>query len=281
MNEEFKKLLAGMKEGEFRALSGIEPSPFDSNFLSKALDVAPSQPLMHFIKLDYFKTLLKNGTIRMQRLDKFKGDPHEGRFPSANTSQQSSLTRALTEQIGVPADSLKGYSDFTGGAKRKLTYVHCWFGRDKEDQKMWHEYGEGGQGVCIRTTARRLKEALGQLPDFAVDLYGVTYSGEDHPIPEIVSIFAACRKQDKFINEHEFRLIGVLGEETWKSSYGENGLDTPDHQSLKVNLERLFERIYVGPNAPNAVFAEVESIANKAAGCRVVHRSNLPQFSIV
>jgi hypothetical protein len=45
-----------------------------------------------------------------------------------------------------------------------------------------------------------------------------------------------------------------------------------------VNFERLFERVYVGPNASEADYQEIEALANKAAGCRVVHRSGVSHF---
>jgi hypothetical protein len=163
---------------------------------------------------------------------------------------------------------------------RKLTYVHCWFGWDDEDQKMWNEYGDHGCGVCVRTTARRLREFLSLPPDMSINLCGVTYSGDENPIAEIISFLAACRKRPQFSHEREIRLIAQLGETTWQASYTENGLSTPDHQMVGVNLERLIERIYIGPNASDAVFQEVESLGNKAAGCRVVYRSRISPFPI-
>lgn len=279
MNERLKTVLAEMKEGEFLALSAIEPSPFDSTFLGNALEIAPGQSLMHYMKLDRFKSLLKNGAFYMRRLDLFELDPHEGIFPAANDSKQSSLTRGLSEQLGFPAGSLKGHRDFIEGSMRKLTYVHCWFGWDNEDQKMWDEYGDHGCGICVRTTARRLREFLSLPPDTSINLCGVTYSGDENPVAEVISFLAACRKRPQFSHEREIRLIAQLGEKTWQASYTESGLSTPDHQMVDVNFERLFERVYIGPNASEDVFQEVESLANKAAGCRVVHRSSIPTFA--
>jgi len=278
MNDRLKTVLVEMKEGEFVPLSAIEPSTFDSTFLGNALEIAPGQSMMHYMSLDRFKSLLTNGAIYMRRLDLFELDPHEGRFPAANANQQSSLTQGLAEQLGFPPDSLKGHRDFIEGSMRKLTYVHCWFGWENEDQKMWDEYGDHGCGVCVRTTARRLREFLNLPPDMSINLCGVTYSGDENPIAEIISFLAACRKRPQFSHEREIRLIAQLGEKTWQASYTENGLTTPDHQMVGVNFERLFERVYVGPNASDAAFQEVEALGNKAAGCRVVHRSSVSPF---
>src|ERR1035437_10244580 len=279
MNDRLKTVLAEVNEKGWAALSAIEPSAFDSALFGNALEVAPGQSLMHYMRFDRFKSLLTNGAIYMRRLDLFELDPHEGRFPAANASQQSSLTQGLAEQLGFTADSLKGHRDFIEGSMRKLTYVHCWFGWDDEDQKMWDEYGDHGCGVCVRTTARRLREFLSLPPDMSINLCGVTYSGDENPIAEIISFLAACRKRPQFSHEREIRLIAQLGETTWQASYTENGLSTPDHQMVGVNFERLFERVCVGPNASDDVFQEVENLTNKAAGCRVVHRSTVPAFA--
>jgi hypothetical protein len=116
------------------------------------------------------------------------------------------------------------------------------------------------------------------VPDFSINLCGVTYSGDEHPIAEIISFLAACRKRPHFSHEREIRLIGQLGERTREASYTGKGLTTPNHQMVGVTFGQLFERVYVGPNASPAVFEEVEALANSAAGRRVVHRSALAPF---
>lgn len=280
MNERLKLLLAEVNQKGWAPLSGIQPSPFDSSFLNTALEVPPGQSLMHYLRIDRFRSLLANRAIYMRRLDLFQLDPHEGRFPAANSQQQSSITAGFADQIGLPADALKARREFIEGTMRELTYIHCWFSWDAEDKRMWDEYGDHGNGVCIRTTARRLNEALSTPPDFTYNVCGVNYSGDENPVSELISFLPACRKRPEFKHEREIRVIGQLGDKTRQASCAEDGLKTPDHQLVAVNLERLFERVYVGPNASNATFQEVEALANKAAGCRVVHRSSVSPFPI-
>jgi len=280
MNDRLTTVLAEVNAKGWAPLSAIQPSPFDSGVLGNAFEVAPGQSLMHYLRLERFRDLLRNGAVYMRRLDLFELDTHEGRFPAANAHKQASLTEGFAAQLGLPPDALKARREFIEGSMRKLTYVHCWFGWDNEDQKMWDEYGDRGCGVCVRTTARRLGEALSLPPDFTINLCGVTYSGDENPISELISFLAACRKRPQFSHEREIRLIGQLGEKTSQASYTENGLSTPDHQMVRVNLERLFERIYVGPNASDPAFQEVEALGNKAADCRVVHRSSISSFVI-
>lgn len=274
MNERLKTILSEVDKKGFVALSPVQPSPFDAAFLNTAFEVPPGQSLMHYMRIDRFKTLLTNCAIYMRRLDLFAGDPHEGQFPAANANKNSSLTRGFTEQLGLCANALAERQAFIEGTMRKLTYVHCWFGWDSEDNKMWEEYGDAGRGVCIRTTAQRLLQSLSKVPDLSVELYGVTYSGEDDPVSELISFLAACRKRPQFAHEREVRLIGQMRQTAW-DRYSSSGSEPPDFQMVGVDFGTLFERISVGHAASEQEFREVEVLANGAAGSRVVHRSTV------
>jgi hypothetical protein len=160
---------------------------------------------------------------------------------------------------------------------RQLTYVHCWFAGDHESAKMWKEYGHAGDAVCIRTTVRRLRQALLKVPHFAINVCGVIYSPEEYPVCELISFLAACRKRPEFRHECEVRTIGMLGDKAWPAEITEEGNTTADHMLVPLDLERLFERVYVGPTIPETIFSELEKTANKAADSRVIQRSKFSQ----
>src|ERR1041385_5443948 len=105
MNDLLTAVLAEVNRKNWAALPPIHPSSFDQTFLGNALEVEPGQSLMHYMQLDRFKSLIANHAIYMRRLDLFQLDPHEGRFPAANTSKQSSLTQGLAGQLGFSADA--------------------------------------------------------------------------------------------------------------------------------------------------------------------------------
>lgn len=46
---------------------------------------------------------------------------------------------------------------------------------------------------------------------------------------------------------------------------------------IPLDLERLFERVHVGPTIPETIFSELEKAANAAAGSRVIQRSKFSQ----
>jgi hypothetical protein len=215
MTERLKAILSEVDKKGFAPLSPVELSKFDSAFLARALDVDPGQSLMHYMRIDRFKTLLTNRALYIRRLDLFAGDPHEGQFPASNATKDSSLTAGFAQQLGLSVTAFADRQAFIEGPMRTLTYVHCWFAWDAEDEKMWEEYGDAGRGVCIRTTARRLLQSLFPTPDLTVDLHGVTYSGEDNPVAELISFLPACRKRPQFAHEREVRLIGQMRQTAW------------------------------------------------------------------
>jgi hypothetical protein len=201
--------------------------------------VDPSQSLLHYLPAHRLTSLISGAAIYLRRLDLFQ-DQYEGKLPTANDSEVS--------------------DSFLIGTNRKLTYVHCWFASDNKDMSMWRDYADGGNGVCLRTTPRRLQEAISRPPHLSSELRRVTYTGEQEALPEIISCPPAGRKQARpeFIREREVRIIGTITEKAWAEGFTTPDREPPDHQLIPVNFERLFERVYVGPNAPDTTFREVE-----------------------
>jgi hypothetical protein len=277
MNENFESLKSKLDRDGVVPLCPIRTSAFESAFLARALIVDPGQSLFRYMRVDRFKELVRTGMIYMRRLDLFEMDPHEGKFPSANARELSSLARGVGEQVGFARNPLDGLRHFQEGKMRELTYILSWFGWEQEDPRMWKEYGDSGCGVCIRTTARRLREALTIThPHLWMDISGVSYVGDEQAIPEVISFMPVCRKRPKFAYEREIRLIGQFDTLGWQ----ECGDRIPDHQLIKADFERLLERVYVGPNVSEETFDELKGLANRAAGSNVVQRSTIPDLSI-
>lgn len=247
-------------------LQAAEPALFGNAFY-----VDPAQPLLHFMPISRFRELVSNRALYLRRLDKFVGDPHEGLFPIANQSEAASWTRHVTEQLGLPVSAFDEYQRGAETVVRKRLYVHCWFGSAKEDSKMWEEYGNLGNGVCIKTTARRLQQALRPNSGVVADVRGVTYLGDDIPLPVGISFLQACRKHPKFSHERETRIIAQLPLAGWPN--GKSLDDTEEFLLIETDFERLFEAVFVGACVDDRIADEIEVLANNAAGSRVARRS--------
>jgi hypothetical protein len=281
MPRDIKELMAEVEKHGFAIGSPIAVTGATSELFGNLQPVDLSQPLLHYMPVHRLTSLISGAAIYLRRLDLFQ-DKFEGRLPAANDSEVSGFTAQFMRQFGMTERDVKNWKNFLTGTNRKLTYVHCWFASDNEDVSMWRDYADGGNGVCLRTTARRLGEAISCPSHLGLELRRVTYTGEQEALPEIISCLPAGRKQARpeFIRECEVRIIGTITEEAWAAGFTTADKEPPAHQLIPVNFERLFERVYVGPNAPDTTFEKVEALANTAAGCRVVHRSSLSPFTI-
>ena len=143
---------------------------------------------------------------------------------------------------------------------------------------MWDWYGDRGRGVCLKTTTSRLKTSVKHTFDLLVSVCRITYSDEDIPIPTVISSLPFCRKQKKFSQENEFRLIAEIEDEYLPLD--ENGcyLTPPEFRLISVGLERLLEAVVAGPNMPESEIAELkDEIAKKIPGY-MVRSSKLEPF---
>jgi hypothetical protein len=249
-------------------------SEAESQLLGDAYFLDQSQPLYHFLKIKYFEVMVEKRALRLARLDCFKDDPDEGRLSDSNAMQTSHLGAQLSQQLGVNAET-EGWKQFINGTQRELTFIHCWFGNEVEDEEMWEHYGDQGRGVCLKTTVRRFQASFDLWKPFYPQIHKVPYLPEDVPIPTIISSLACIRKRPKFAKEREHRLVIQLGfEECPKDPEGR--LMPPDHLMLPINLDCLLEAVIVGPHADVNTFLEVEQAINKSGLSRLVRKSALP-----
>jgi hypothetical protein len=257
--------------------SPISLSDAESELIGNAIEVDPSQPLRHFIRFEYFEALLQNRALRFRPLNRFDDDPKEGTLSEANANSSSSLGGQLAQQWGTNAETA-GWKSFINGTLRTLTYVHCWFGQEEEDLAMWDCYGNGGYGVCLKTTARRLHESLsGRLP-LRPQLCKVTYLDDSVAVPTVIASLASCRKRPAFAHEKEYRLKMQLGfDECPKAATG--AFLPPDHEMVGVDLDRLLESVVAGPNTDQMFFERVEGSIKSAGLSRLARKSQLKPWS--
>jgi len=255
----------------------IALSEAESELIGNAIDVDPAQPLRHFIRFEYFEALLRSRALRLRPLNRFDDDPKEGTLSEANATGSSSLGSHLAQQWGTNPET-DGWKQFINVTQRTLTYVHCWFGQEEEDQAMWDRYGDGGYGVCLKTSARRLIECLGPPGPQRPQLSRVTYLNESVAIPTVIASLASCRKRPEFAHEKEFRLKKELGfEECPKSATG--AFAPPDHKMVAVDLDRLLEGVVAGPNTDQAFFDRLEAGIKSGGLSRLARKSQLKPWS--
>lgn len=235
--------------------------------------------LTHYLSLPHFESLLRSGCMYLRRQDLQEKDLADGVFPAANKASLHRQDVALMQSLGQSEDKARALADnYQSGNSysRERHYLHCWTLRAEESQWMWERHGFSGAGVCIKTSVRRLCEAVGgncfkghHGGKFDLKIQPVKYTKENEPFPTWPSFAVAFRKVKipGHENEAEARLLAC--------DYKFDNPVGPDAQLVPVRLDRLFWAVYLGSRIAPAEFARVEAFTNAAAGSRVVRRSEV------
>jgi hypothetical protein len=174
----------------------------------------------HYMRADRFEALMRTGCLHMRRQDLQEKDSGDGVFPEANKTRMHAFDAHLMRALGQSGERARSlaanYQMGNDQYMRQRHYLHCWTLRDEESKTMWAEHGCGGKGVCIKTTVRRLCEAVGgdrfighNGKQFDMKIGRVQYVEEGQPAPTWPSFMIAfCKRARKdFVNEAEARLL--------------------------------------------------------------------------
>ena len=175
------------------------------------------------------------------------------RFIQILTSKE--LTLVKPKKWDDPFENALLSSDFTIGtetadfAARDSVYGQCWTLHTQTDA-MWRIYSQGKDGVRLKTTPKKLLEALkshvGKLANITCFIGKVQY----HPRSELISVFSQIEllksdgsgiaksllhKRREFSHEAEVRLIYIGSD------------DFPDIFSFIIEPNKLFDQILFDP----------------------------------
>jgi hypothetical protein len=233
--------------------------------------------LTHYMSQTHFEVLLRTRCLYLRRQDIQEKDLADGVFPAANKTTLHPRDIALMRALGQSEESARDLAtNYQSGNSymRERHYLHSWTLRDEESPWMWKVHGYSGAGVCIRTSVRRLCEAVGgdtfrghHGGIFDLKIQPVVYTDENEPFPTSPSFAVAFRKirVPDHENEAEARLLAC--------DYKIDNPVGPEAQLVPVNLDRLFQAVYLGSRIPAGEFARVEELTNASAGSRVVRPS--------
>ncbi|MBD9363089.1 DUF2971 domain-containing protein [Methylomonas fluvii] len=227
-----------------------------------------SVKIWRYMDFTKFVSLLETESLFLSRVDKFE-DPYEGATSHANAIMRP----YLYGEKGIPKEALQQLSKFTKWT-RSWTYVNCWHMNNTESAAMWKLYAQTNEAVAIQSTYTKLHDNL------AKDTYvGVVhYIDYDKDwLPEGNGFWPYVHKRQSFEHEKELR---VLIQDLPSLEEPDKGLDyslvnNEFGKSIKVDLKKLIENVYVSPVAPKWFFEVVAGVA-KRYGCDFeVKQSNL------
>ena len=229
--------------GEIVGIYPFELSPEESELVANHLLAAERDfPISHYMKEKYFIQLLESEALSAQRLDLYRDDALEGLYPEANQHDDPQFIQRMNAMRDRPA-FLKSQE-----IHRTHCYAHCWFGIPQETAAMWEDYGDEGKGVCIVSSTHRLQRAVFSEPNIAYELGKVTYWPEDKQLPDLHSSTVMFRKQPKFSDENEVRLLCQIKMEHLPKDSEGFLLPCPERLTVRIDLSMLIAGIILGPS---------------------------------
>jgi hypothetical protein len=198
--------------------------------------------LWRYLDLPKLIDLLVRSELHMTQVASLE-DPFEGKFPtpvrqslldmwaSVQLEQHTGLTPALH------VDNITAWI-------RAVTYVNCWCKQDFESEAMWRIYG-GPSGVAVRTTYRRLAEAL-PTDVFIAEVQYIEPELANFPLDSSLNL--VMHKRHFYRHEAECRIV------RWypmlASADGRGLEDLPKGQRLALNIHEALTDVMTSPLAP-------------------------------
>ena len=204
-------------------------------------------PLWRYLTFTKFVSLLTSRELYFARTD-LLGDTFEGSYPALNATLRPATYRAL----GMPEQQVQEMVREHGWTFKnvgKFVYANCWTQLPHESVALWNMYSSTTQGVALRSTFRRLTDAMRgyALRSIYVGLVRyINYDADAVPEGNLFNPFLYKRRIYDF--EHECRAV-ISDFETapasapWPMGEGPVGIRVP------VQLTDLLDRVHVAPAA--------------------------------
>lgn len=230
--------------------------------------------------MDFTKcvSLLSTQSLFFARAD-LLGDPFEGSYPAVNVEARQQLLSVLGSNLPRALSRLCRVLP-------KTVAVNCWHMNETESAAMWKLYLKSEEGIAVRSTVGRPKQALDpQWPD-ALWIGKVTYVDYQNAFSpnwnNLLDPFV--HKRSSFEHEHELRVVlqrlpkPTPGAQTDIKTFVkaiEAGPLICDGIKVPVNLDDLIERIVVAPTTPDWYLDLVRDVVARFNCPAEVTRSDL------
>ncbi len=251
-------------------------------FLQPESEEARVWRYMDFTK---FVSFIESRCLYFTRADNFD-DPFEGSLPKITVAARNEVEkRRVLSRPDVPEkfkDVILKQIASTGEINQrwlKFYAINCWHINEHESAAMWRLYLKSNEGIAIQSTYRKLRESiiddekvyLGTVKyiDYEKDFISHYYDKNSTNDFTYNGFSPLIHKRKSFEHELEVRaLISRPPTTVEVSATGEERigyyLDTIAHGvKVRVSVERLVEKIYVAPSAPDWLFDLVNSVSQQ------------------
>jgi len=193
------------------------------------------QPLWRYFSYERFRDLIFSEELFFAHLFQLP-DGLEGSLTAMTRDKLIETFFKINGDMTIAQKDVEQYENFL-----KDFFVNCWHMNNTESYLMWKVYGRKS-GFAIRTTFERIQAAFDCF-DGAITGGIVDYIDFERDITQLGNVLPhAITKDLPYKDECEFRLI------FWIPDPMNKGIAiAPNGVRVRVNLQKLIERIYVSP----------------------------------
>jgi hypothetical protein len=186
-----------------------------------------------FMDFTKYVAMLHRHALYLARADQMP-DPFEGSYANANYRDHRRAGNGQAEQL------------------RQRVLLSCWHQNEHESAAMWRIYLSSQDGVAIRTTTERLREAFVESPE-QLRLGAVRYLDyQNDRVPQGHELEPFFCKRKSFDYEREVRVLCCA----------DHPIDDRGRY-VAVRLEKLIEQVVVSPSAESWFADLVRSVTGK------------------
>lgn len=186
-----------------------------------------------------FVSMIEKGGLFLPMVAKLD-DPFEGSYARGNEALRPLVYRHMPNKFGLTAGEIVQ-------RLRPFVAASCWHSNEQESAAMWKLYAKTHEAVCIQTTFRKLRGAMGSVARVGMVRY-VDY--ETEWIPESNPLAPFLYKRKSFEHEREVRALippadveGIL-----------KGTDMESREPGKwvaIDVAQTIEQVFIAPDAPD------------------------------
>ncbi|EGR3395404.1 DUF2971 domain-containing protein [Vibrio parahaemolyticus] len=245
------------------------------------LKTQDSASLWRYLDFTKFVSLLDTQTLFFCRADRF-ADPFEG----ATTKKTVEHRAKYIEELVLRHPKIEDREDYRRRMKilyknqfhiRKRVAINCWHRNEFESEAMWKLYVPSNEGVAIKTTVGRLKDAMSDSEE-VIQIADVVYKDYNDIVFSPNNLFTPfITKRKSFEHENEVRayIVKDIGDLNNHIELHDTPIDSGI--SVKVDLTILIDEIYISPTAPSWFLMLVKSLLEKYEMQHVVNQSALSE----
>ena len=241
--------------------------------------------IWRYMDFSKFMSLLDKRCLFFSRAD-LLGDPFEGSVTEQDVKYREKFWERIIDasrERGINVDEFRSkipvIDSDVNEAFRKWTYVSCWHINNFDSIAMWKLYTSSKDAVAIRSTLGRLLECL----EFSTDVFHigqVNYIDYTKDASNHIGPFSYFNKSKAYVSEAELRVITqVIPDHKIGTSYF-SGEIAIGGVYIKVDLNRLIDKLFVPPGSQDWFKLMMKSIIEKYELAKEVSRTSLDDSPI-